>query len=462
MFARSRVRSVRKHRLAAAALLAALAGSLAAPCPEAAAEDDAVAVLEDDVEKFRREMETAFLDVQKDAERARGAEWARTPFGDDFSTALTEFVREARARTEARTAQQDLDDAAAVMKRLAARGVEPPLTRTSALVVLGETARAARGDRDASARESFVTATRTVFSAAKAEDVWDASFVDLPVVQSFRTAKAKLAAAQAVSAPPKEEAKPAEPEAPAPEKVADELVAFERSRPWTGPWTGWTSDLTEKQNKRQQRSLKAFWIDRHEVTCEQYLAFVESLAPAARKAMAPQGWTLGEDDLPRVPDGKGRHPVTGVTLRQATAYAESVGKRLPTCDEWERVAAGADKDARTFPWGVTDEGRSWSHLGVEPKATVPVDAFPADATPEGVIGMAGNVAELVATYPDRTEVGKSGPEKEKQVLVCGGSFTSRTSECATSWRWVLDADGASPSVGFRCVMDEAEYRKRKK
>jgi hypothetical protein len=76
--------------------------------------------------------------------------------------------------------------------------------------------------------------------------------------------------------------------------------------------------------------------------------------------------------------------------------------------------------------------------------------------------MAGNVAEMVATYPDRTDVGKTGPEKEKQILVCGGGFTSRSSECVTSWRWVIDADGASPSVGFRCVMDEAEYRKRKK
>jgi formylglycine-generating enzyme required for sulfatase activity len=68
----------------------------------------------------------------------------------------------------------------------------------------------------------------------------------------------------------------------------------------------------------------------------------------------------------------------------------------------------------------------------------------------------------VATYPDHTDVPKSGIEKGRQVLICGGSFTSRASDCWASWRWVIDGDGALPIVGFRCVMDDAEYRKRRK
>ena len=101
-------------------------------------------------------------------------------------------------------------------------------------------------------------------------------------------------------------------------------------------------------------------------------------------------------------------------------------------------------------------------VGIPPKGSFPVDAFPDDATPEGVIGMAGDVAELVATHADRSDVPKTGPEKGKQVIVCGGSFASRASECETSYRWVLDGDGTLPSVGFRCVMDDAEYKKRHK
>jgi gamma-glutamyl hercynylcysteine S-oxide synthase len=242
----------------------------------------------------------------------------------------------------------------------------------------------------------------------------------------------------------------------------DDLAFLDKAKPWLGPWTGWVTDIPEKLNKRQQRPVKAVWVDRFETTCAQYCAYLEGLPPAARRSNLPLGWTIDEKDVVQCPEGKDHHPVVGVTWRQAQAYAESQGKRLPSCDEWERLGAGVDKEPRTFPWGGAEEGKKWAHFGVEPKGTFPVDAFPDDATPDGVIGLAGNVSELVSTYPDRTEIGKAGPEKGKQVLVCGGSFASRTTECATSYRWVLDADGASPTVGFRCVMDDAEYKKRRR
>jgi len=374
---------------------------------------------------------------------------------------VTEFVRDERARTESRTAHQDVDDAVAELQTLTERKVEPPVTRTSMIVVLAEVARAARADKAAAPRDLFVSAAETVFAAGKPEDSWDTCFVVLPVVDAFRVAQKKLAAAQAAAAeppPPASTDKPAE----KPVKALDEMVLSERARPWVGPWTGWTTDIPEKQNKRQQRSVKPVWVDRYETTCAQYRAFLETLAPASRRAMLPQGWTLDDKDAVQMPAGKERHPVTGVTWRQAQTYAESQGKRLPTCDEWERAAAGSEKEPRAFPWGASEEGRTWAHLGTEPKGTFAVDAFPDDATPDGIVGLAGNVAEMVATYSDRAEVPKAGPDKAKQILVCGGSFTSRASECATSWRWAVDADAASASVGFRCVMDEAEYKKRHK
>ena len=67
-----------------------------------------------------------------------------------------------------------------------------------------------------------------------------------------------------------------------------------------------------------------------------------------------------------------------------------------------------------------------------------------------------------ATAPDGSDLPRTGPEKGGQSIVCGGHFRSRASECTTSWRWVLDADAAAPTIGFRCVMDDAEYRKRGK
>jgi formylglycine-generating enzyme required for sulfatase activity len=447
-----------------AALVVALSswGLVVPRAPVRAEENGAIDAARDEVERLRRDMELAYLDVQHDHERVRAADWARTPLGDPFSSALTEFVRDERARAEPRTVRQDVDDAVAELQALAERKVDPPVTRTSMIVVLAEVARASRADRSAAPRDLFIAAAATVFAAGKPEDVWDTCFVALPVVEAFRSAQKKLAAAQAAAAAPAAPAASMTKPAEKPVKGLDDMILSERPRPWLGPWTGWTTDISETKNKRQQRSVKPVWVDRYETTCAQYRAFLVSIPLAGRKAMLPQGWTLDANDDVQMPAGRENHPVTGVTWAQAQAYAESQGKRLPSCDEWERAAAGGDKDARVFPWGASEEGRQWAHLGVEPKGTFPVDAFPDDATPDGIVGLAGNVAELVSTYSDRTEVPKAGPDKGKQVLVCGGSFASRASECATSRRWVADADKGSPSVGFRCVMDEAEYKKRHK
>jgi formylglycine-generating enzyme required for sulfatase activity len=454
-----------------AALVAALLTGNFAPLV-AAAESDAVAAARTEVERLRGEMELAYLDVQRDHERVRGAAWSDASFGDEFASALTEFVADARARADAEAARGDSEAAAALARSLASRRVDPPLTRTSLPVVLAETARASRVDAAAAPRDLFVASARRVFAAGKPDDVWDARFLATPVVEEFRAAQAKLAAAQEAEAakPPaptapsadKPAEKSAEGAADRPVKLLDEMVFLDKARPWIGPWTGWTTDLPEKLNKRQQRPVKAVWFDRYETTCAQYRAYVEGLPPAARRAALPQGWTLDEKDAVQAPAGKDHHPVAGITWRQAQAYAESQGKRLPTSDEWERAAAGVEKEPRLFPWGAENDTKKWAHLGVEPKGTFRVDEFPDDATPEGLVGMAGNVAELCSTCSDRTEIGKNGPEKTKQVLVCGGSFSSRTSDCVSSFHWVLDADGASPNVGFRCVMDDAEYKKRHK
>jgi formylglycine-generating enzyme required for sulfatase activity len=89
-----------------------------------------------------------------------------------------------------------------------------------------------------------------------------------------------------------------------------------------------------------------------------------------------------------------------------------------------------------------------------------VDAFPEDATPDGVVGLAGNAAEWVATLADRRDVPKAGPQDADQVVVRGGSFRSRESECGTTFRRLVNAGRAAEHVGFRCVLDDAEYRRR--
>jgi formylglycine-generating enzyme required for sulfatase activity len=307
---------------------------------------------------------------------------------------------------------------------------------------------------------TLVARLAELFARDRFADCWDESFRDLPEVRAWRAFHEK--AADPAPRPPDVAKPPVGPDPP-PVNLADRLVFLDKSRSWVGPWTGWTEDI-KKDNKRQKRSsdkTRPVWIERHEVTRGDYLDFLRGVEAAERKPLLPKDWTLDAAGDPVAPDGAPNVPVTGVTLVQAMAYADSHGMRLPTEDEWDRAAAGGDKEARTYPWGNSSEGKRWANQSSGLKGPVPVDAFPDDATPDGLIlGLAGNVAELVATQPDRKDLGSKLPEGEFDVVIRGGNYQSRDSDCQTSFRWKQEAGVPSDRVGFRCVMDDAEYRRR--
>ena len=68
------------------------------------------------------------------------------------------------------------------------------------------------------------------------------------------------------------------------------------------------------------------------------------------------------------------HPATDVTRDEAEAFCLRDGARLPTADEWEALARGAD--ARAYPWGETFDETRCNCAEALWGWTVPVTAHP--------------------------------------------------------------------------------------
>jgi formylglycine-generating enzyme required for sulfatase activity len=100
-------------------------------------------------------------------------------------------------------------------------------------------------------------------------------------------------------------------------------------------------------------SVSGFWIDRTEVTCQEYSDFFREVqvhpewfggvTPVHRPSVLERDGTC----LDRI----ARFPIVDVTWEEAVVYANWAGKRLPTEREWERAARGSLDEDRVYPWG---------------------------------------------------------------------------------------------------------------
>lgn len=173
----------------------------------------------------------------------------------------------------------------------------------------------------------------------------------------------------------------------------------------------------------------AYEIMRTPVTNRQYTAFVRATGHAPPD-VAPRTWVSYGLIHPygrtrrhawtggTFPEGRADHPVALVSHADAVAYADWLSRetgqtwRLPTAIEWEKAARGAD--GRMFPWGdAWDAARLNSH-DAGPFDTTPVGAFPAGASPFGLLDAAGQVFEWTAT-----------PAGSGRFMVKGGSWDDK-------------------------------------
>jgi len=203
---------------------------------------------------------------------------------------------------------------------------------------------------------------------------------------------------------------------------------------------------------RHEVTLKAFWIDRTEVTHEAYRPFVAATGretPVDPKFGDFYAWSGDE-----FPPGLANHPVVYVDWHDADAYCKWVGKRLPTEAEWEKAARGTD--GRTFPWGEGIQPDWCNTRESEAEWSTPVGTIAHDVSPYGVMDMCGNVSEWTDSwylaYPgstlERTAFG------EKYRVVRGGAWMLRALPFArvTHRTLAFEPTKRHRGIGFRCAM----------
>lgn len=179
-----------------------------------------------------------------------------------------------------------------------------------------------------------------------------------------------------------------------------------------------------------------FELAKYLVTNREYRHFIESGNDKHRSRYDEHQRFNGDDQ-----------PVVGVSWHDAVAYcqwltdsmADGHTYRLPTEAEWEWAASGGK---RKYPWGNEEPDNTRANYDRKVGHTTPVGAYPAGATPEGLMDMAGNAWEWCQDSYDK--------ENNARVLR-GGAWLSQPRNVACAVRSSDEPDNRSFIIGFRCA-----------
>lgn len=225
------------------------------------------------------------------------------------------------------------------------------------------------------------------------------------------------------------------------------------------------SEASSNERPEHPVWLPAYAIDQVEVTMERYDRFLNEAGHPPPPLWDPEA-------VEKVRD----HPAVGLSWSDADAYCRWAGKRLPTEAEWEKAARGTDD--RRYPWGhmqpFVDIANYNRGVWVSYEITlVPVQSGvtgmsirhglkTGGRSPYGLYHMAGNAAEWVADWYDRTYYARSpkkdpqGPESGENRVIRGGSWSDSPAGLRTTARVSAPPDYQDLTLGVRCAMDMTE------
>ncbi|MFT7536043.1 MAG: serine/threonine protein kinase/formylglycine-generating enzyme required for sulfatase activity, partial [Hyphomicrobiaceae bacterium] len=221
------------------------------------------------------------------------------------------------------------------------------------------------------------------------------------------------------------------------------------------------------------RHSETFFIARNEVTFGEWIEFLDSRraddANQGRDPMleilVPRVASLGEPALLeqdesgswQVAENIGvkidsEQPVERVSRSAIDTFvgwkATQVPRRaswnysLPTEDQWERAARGAD--GRAYPWGNAFVAELHGELLTPPSQSIDDREFgrrlPFDCSPWGVLHMAGSASEMTTSHYEVSL---------KAEMAKGGSVLSRRPRELSSGRRLYTANSAQTGVGLR-------------
>jgi formylglycine-generating enzyme len=230
-----------------------------------------------------------------------------------------------------------------------------------------------------------------------------------------------------------------------------------------------TADGGSPVTVQQRVAVAAFDMDVHAVTNAEYLEFVRTHAEWRRskvKALFADAAYLRHwaGDLELGPDAPASSPVVYVSWFAARAYLGSVGKQLPTVDQWEYAAAASEtsRDASREP-GFLERLRLWYGRPTPSRLPSVGSSF---RNIYGVYDLHGLVWEWTLDFNSSLVTGESRADSAlDRKLYCGfgaagaSDFEDYAAFMRYAFRSSLEARYAVGNLGFRGVKPVEETRR---